>query len=469
MFREQLALLDRREFILRINDLEKLKMQMQRCWSFVSAFTSGTSSNSQPLPNTEIPSNVSNIPAPATTATDYGSQARSQSISTGTPDFVGATMKAGLTVNDLKPPPVKKRRTESPAGTPPNGAATQGQSKAVGATLDQSSAPGTGTYASPIALDSPPAPVKKALPVLEGQGQPMAVKPTKGPKKGAAQNKSASQSAVPASPNKPVKAKAKKAAAQQPVSEDISVPEIPMTITPAATPLVIPLQETPISHQQQEETLKRKRELEEAQNDPAAFTERMLSSLLLPQQEVTQQALNNSITKTTLPAEVLSFLNDQGLVEPSRTTFAEPAPPSSGEVKQRMKIQSGGLNLIFDGSAEGSTSHIPSFSRWFQDTPSVTAETPELSQSDDPTKTSPTDHESVVTPSDSLQTARTATVSTGVPRDISSSTKSILSSFDKEYEELFKALTAPSNLPTDVNGSPEDMAWSWESGPVKVA
>lgn len=468
MFREQLALLDRREFILRINDLEKLKMQMQRCWSFVSAYTSGSSSNSQPLPNTELPSNVSNIPVPAATTTDSASQSRPQNMSAGTPDFVGATLKAGLTVQDLKPPPVKKRRTESPAGTPPTTAAAQTQTKAVGAALEQSSAPGTGTYASPIALDSPPAPMKKPLPVTEGQGQPMAAKPTKGPKKGVPESRGTPQPTVPASPNKPSKAKAKKAVGQQPASEDIAVPDIPMAITPAAASLALAQQDSAIPPQQQEETLKRKRELEDAQSDPAAFTERMLSALLVPQ-DVTQQTQEEPVVQATLPSEVLAFLKDQGLADTSTVTFAQPAPPVASDVKQRTKTQSGGLNLIFDGSAEGSASQLPTFNRWFQDTPSVTAETPELSQSEDPTKTSPTDQDSVVTPSDSLQAGRGASAAGALPRDISSSTKSILSSFDKEYEELFKAFTSASDVAADASGSPGDMAWSWESGPVKVA
>lgn len=467
MFREQLALLDRREFILRVNDLEKLKMQMQRCWSYVSAYTSGTQTNSQSLPNTEIPSNVSNIPAPATTG--YPSQQRSQNQTApaSTPEFVGATMKAGLTVQDLRPPPIKKRRTDSPSGTPP-AAAAQPQSKATSSAQDQNGALGTGTYASPIALDSPP--TKKALPVLEGQGQPMAAKP-KATKRGAPQAKSSTQSTAPASPNKTAKPKTKKAtaaaaAAQQTSPEDIRVPEVSMTITPAATPVVVQ-QEAQIPPQQQEETLKRKRELEDAQSDPAGFTERMFSSLLFSGQNNKQES-DQSTTTGIFSSELLAFLNEEAFGEPASVTFAEPAPPVACETKQA-KSQTRGLNLIFAEPTDGQALQPPTVGRWFQDTPSVTAETPELSHADDPTKTSPSDQNSVVTPSDALSATSNISVPEHLHHSSSTSTSSILSTFDREYEEFFKAATGASGTTTQAGNSPVGLGWSWEAGPVPVA
>ncbi|KAK9899755.1 hypothetical protein P389DRAFT_207384 [Cystobasidium minutum MCA 4210] len=467
MFKDQLNMLDRREFILRINDLEKLKMQMQRCWAFVSNYTTGNATSKDPPPYTEIPANVSNVPAPA--SSKFSPQQRSQEHAAGTPEFVGATMKAGIKVEDLKPPPVKKRRTGSPAGTPQSGPGQIG-AKAPAQVLDQSNgAPGAGTYASPIALvDSPPNPPKKALSVTEGQGQPMAAKPKAGKKATAAQNKQAAP-APPASPAKTTKAKPKKAAApaSQSAVQDISVPEISMT--PAATPIVMPPVEAPIPPRQQEESLKRKRELEEAQNDPAAFAERMFTSLLSSANDTgSNQQSSEPCLGEAFSSELLAFLGQQGITAPPpQPTFVQPAAVSDAK-PTRLKTQSGGLNLIFDDPVGGSSSQPPSASRWFQDTPSVAAETPELSHSGDPTKTSPPDQDSVKTPSESLSFSHR--VDSSMQQSVqSSSTEAILSSFDQEYEDLFKAATGQTLSTTQEGGSPAGLAWSWETGPVQVS
>jgi hypothetical protein len=377
-------------------------------------------------------------------------------------------MKAGIKVEDLKPPPIKKRRTGSPTDTPPNNTA-QAQSNAVaGNGSDQNGAAGTGTYASPVVLDSPPIPAKKTLPMLEGQGQPMAAKP-KATKKAGVQNKPAPPAPVPASPNKPTKSKAKKAAAQQPVTKDISVPEISLAITPAATPLVQQY-DVQMPPQQQEETLKRKRELDDAQSDPAAFAERMFTSLLSTG-NVDKEDPKQAPMGEVLSSELLAFLNEQALADSPSPSFAEPAMPVPDQGKQRATTQTGGVNLIMDDLMSGNPSQAPTVSRWFQDTPSFTAETPELSQADDPTKTSPPDQEAVVTPTDSLIAGRGRSISGLLPPSTSTATKSILSSFDQEYEQLFKAATgsAGSSSTTQEGDSPVGLGWSWETGPVQVA
>lgn len=460
MFKEQLNLLDRREYILRIVDLEKLKMQMQRCWTFVSSYTSGNQTSKDPPPYTEFPANVSNIPAPA--SAKFSPQQRQQELSAGTPEFVGATMKAGIKVEDLKPPPVKKRRTGSPAGTPQSGPG-QISSKTLTGSAEQNSGPGTGTYASPIALvDSPPQPPKKPLTVMEGQGQPMAPKPKAGKKGPTAQNKQTAQAAPSASPNKAMKAKGKKGATQQPASEDISVPEISMT--PAVQAMPVQQSDVQITPQQQEETLKRKRELEDAQNDPVGFAERMFVSLLPSANDSEKQQSIQPFLGEAFSSELLSFLRQQGLSDLTNTTDISTASVSEAKV-QKPKMQASALNMIFDEPMDG-RGQAPSAGRWFQDTPSVAAETPELSQtSEDPTKRSPPDQESAVTPSSPEKNAASVMLQNAP----SSTTKAILSSFDREYEELFKSATN-SGLPTiQENGSPAGLGWSWETGPVQVS
>ena len=442
MFKDQLLLLDRKEFILRLSDLGKLRVQMQRCWSYISVSATGHASpHVQPL--VELPANISNVPAPPASGLQQAGQVVNPGIGIEVAGFPASVLKAGLRMEDLKPPFPKHRRTESSAGTP-----TAGISPPAG----PPSVPNTGTgatYASPIALDSP-SPAK---------GSDMKTDPKPNPAVAAAVKKSSNTGTPPtatiAKGASKAKAKAKQAVAP---TTDISVPALAMgAYTFAAQPGPEALQ---YMADQQLATLKRKRELEEAELDPAGFTERIFASYLstgpIQPGEPTASA---AAVSDSLSSELLSFLNHDILQDD------EPSQLLSLEMQQNNpagKADGGELaiNFFLDDS---STSPASQSVRWFSDNVSTAAETPELAVSEDPMKTSPPDSDSVGTPSDSnplsiLQHHQKS-------HTHSSSTSAILSSFDQEYNQIFGSLSATTtNSATKAN--PDALSWSWQSGPV---
>jgi len=449
MFKDQLPLLEQRQFILRVSDLEKLKIQMQRCWSFVHSTAAGQhNQQNSAAAAAENGQTSSNIAPTAIAQQQPGSQQAQQpgtgqqagAVSTDPASF-SAALKAGIKIEDLKPPAPKHRRTTSAAGTP-NAADT---SPAV----TTNGAGGTGaTYASPIALDSP-SPAKT-------DSKPLSALPTRKP----------SQTGnSPAATNKSAAArKAKGKAGATPSSE-----------TTGATPLMInSLQLAPASLQssvpseQQQASLKRKRELEDAQNDPIGFSKRIFASYLDTQTGPPRVEDSGD----ALTAELLSFLNEDMLESDQPEVRAEMASSTASKASPSKDDQSISIFLA----------DTPASNKWPYDSMSI-AETPELGHLDDPTKTSPPDHDSVATPADSSSNPHLHPFTSSASSFISSATSSqnvssfskalsapssssftqnLLSSFDEEYNKMF-GMTTPTLAPA---ADPNSMKWSWEYGPV---
>ena len=103
MFQEQLKHLSRGEFTLGISDLEKLNDQMQRCWAYVKQ-TANTVLAARAAAASAV--DTAQMNAVASTSTQ---QAR---IATD-PFSLIAQENTGLRVEDLKPPPMKQRRSIS--------------------------------------------------------------------------------------------------------------------------------------------------------------------------------------------------------------------------------------------------------------------------------------------------------------------------------------------------------------------
>lgn len=235
---------------------------------------------------------------------------------------------------------------------------------------------------------------------------------------------------------------------------------------------------------QQAASLKRKRELEDARTDPAGFSERIFASYLSSASGSGQSSQNSVAVgdSDAITAELLSFLNEDVF----KTDCGLDGTPSAdtGPQAQIPVNSSIGLNFVLDDS---SVNHA----RWFSDPASVPAETPELSQHDDPTKTSPADMDIIATPSDSsvsldatkLQNIKDQTQSQYAGHGIgpfartgtTATTKSIMTSFDQEYERILAGLvdgTNGSSAPTTLSAPTSEsglMNWSWETGPIAPA
>ncbi|CAD6568986.1 MAG: At rich interactive domain [Cyphobasidiales sp. Tagirdzhanova-0007] len=408
MFKDQFLLLDRREFILRLHDLDKLRHQMQLCWSYVTAAATGSvAGNGSPFPQpaNEIQANVGSLPAPP--AENAVGQAMGQGINAGIgiegAGFPAATMKAGLRMEDLKPPRPKHRHSGSIGGTP---AAIVVSPEA--ASLVPVTATGM-TYASPISVDSP-SPAKSAETKAQAKLTPApAIPGKKAPNTGTAPSMSIAKT-VP-------KGRGKAKQAVQSLT-DISVPDGPSDAQsvgnqPAA-------EATQQSREQQQVSLKRKRELEDAQNDPAGFSERIFASYLSTISQQKSSTVKHAEATDFLSAELLSFLNTDLLQD------IVPSEPTVPEKRQKAiaKADKFAINFFLDDDASpsfhGNLSSI--------DGVSIAPETPEFGLPEDPTKTSPPDHDSVGTPSDSHPLSSLHSKAHTLP----SSTNAILSSFDQE-------------------------------------
>ena len=105
MFQEQLKHLSRGEFTLGISDLEKLNDQMQRCWAFVKQTANAAMAARAAAASAVDPAQMNAV---ASTST----QQLSNRIATD-PFSLIAQKNTGLRVEDLKPPPIKQRRSIS--------------------------------------------------------------------------------------------------------------------------------------------------------------------------------------------------------------------------------------------------------------------------------------------------------------------------------------------------------------------
>lgn len=552
-------MLEQRQFILRVSDLEKLKIQMQRCWSFVSSSAQGIP------PTTPQPGGEVQLPAGGVKAQPQGQQPMPGE--NGSSGFVATALKPGLRVEDLKPPPAKHRKTGSAGGTPTAvfNAATSGAAASPQAGQNIG---GTGaTYASPIALDSP-SPAKPS----EGGKSSNDSKPSK--RKGSVDVAAQSPAAPAASKPRPkAKARAKQAQAkaqaqaqaqvssqsqqaqgQSPAGGQSTAPTPaqaapsaagtpsqtqPQADTPASAANAVtasgdvktaaenaPLMINSISTvgagsfippgapsaEQQAMSLKRKRELEDAQADPVAFSEQILSSYLASAKQANAfvpalptfaipQHFSASVAPAAsedISAEILSFLNYDFLQQQESDAPADTSSTCAAQATDlpTSKAQSLATNVsAVPSAAPGSipfTFDNDSLAiRWpiSIDTVSSIAETPDFGQVEDPTKTSPPD-DPIATPQDPhLSLPNTATAAAfkygvhpgvsaviGHPAHGSASifTKNLLSAFDEDYERLFN-LSSPSTfsaLPpaapayTGNGASTNGMEWSWDVGPV---
>ena len=484
MFRDQLVALERRppEYILRVSDLEKLRIQLQRCWTFVSSIAQGSGS-------------------PVDVAQTAGQQLAPNGVGGGleNSNFQGVVMKAGLRVEDLKPPPAKKRGSmmgpsgvASGSGMTPTASGPSPASAVQTGGVANADKAGTGqSYASPISLDSPSP--GKAEASSTGPSRP-SIKKTN---TAGSSNTPDSTFTAPGTPRSAAaalgaKPKAKPKGrgavnAKTPLSNDISLPPVAEADPPVPqsgtgqTPKQ-PSQALPqlsggasqvrglteaqsqavqqAQVQAQQLSLKRKRELEEANDDPAGFAERIFASYLSADTKQHGQPAglgraqnsqsSGSAGSTGLSAafgeDLMRFLNEDFLAGDEAK-----APPVSV-------------------AATISTPYQAAGPRWFSETPSFSAETPELF-SEDPHRTSPPDND-FATPSDALNSS-TASAQQARPSALPSvppkaSTADIISSFDKEYEELFKAVSV-SAAPSTASLPPGDLAWSWDSGLVPTS
>ena len=322
-------------------------------------------------------------------------------------------MKPGLRREDLKAPPAKHRRTASSAS---NAGTPVGRSPAA-QSLAAANANGTGaSYASPIAVDSPSPQRSNGVSAdamatsMQRQGSDQ--KPKSRPRKALVDAKMAGKSKGSPASNGPT-----------PVNGD--TPMLPAGLPSGASPLpFVSAAPTPemqqLAQQRQAMSLKRKRELEEAESDPVAFSERMLAGLAKPDNAVAQPSIPNLGFEDFLGAELRALFED--VPPPAVAPLAAVAAPLTLQMPNA--IDSPFEFVDFDGL-------------W--DNNSATA-TPDMLMLDDPTKTSPPD-DVVATPADAAGKAAAA-------------------DFDTEFNRLFgpKKAIQPPSVPI--------MAWNWATGPT---
>lgn len=484
MFRDQVqAFEQRKEYILRYSDLEKLKVQLQRCWTFVSQTASGAIASPAPAANPQLP--------PTGNAVGAGIE---------NTNFQGVVMRtSGLKMEDLKQPPGSRPKRQQ--------SGLSASAAADGFSSPSATAGNGGSYASPIQLDSPspekagtaglPAAGKKAKSGQTPESAASAPTPkssttvstTKAGKKG----RGAVNAKTPLGNEITYDDSSAAAAAQtQGQSPALGKPSPAAgTGTPGTGQTSLPSQSQARQAQMQSQmqahaqvSLKRKRELEEAHADPAGFSERIFADFLAPTASTSSvpPALPGT-APTAAPAGIdglggidwLSFLNEDVLEE----------TPASKKEK-----------LDF-----GSTTQQPSQPlnnalglKWYSETPNfITAETPELDSSPhslhaDAQRTSPAGTE-VFTPSDqnnnNNKTGRISAYSISpASRNIGAAAKAgptgtnaIMASFDREYERLFSDIPGSQlGLPPAATASAEstglDFAWTWDAGllpPAPVA
>lgn len=452
-------MLDRREFVLRLSDIDKLRLQIQRCWSYVQSHAGPTPPPlSSPLPNVVNGPSASSAPGrdnPAsrpteskqsnmTSALDNIAGHDSANVESG--NGSGFMLKAGLRREDLKPPPTKHRRIASSANSDTHSAGRSPAAVYINGTYGQ--AQGTGqSYASPIAIDSPSPRSKNAA----TQSQPTGSLPVRSSSQQARNAPSPKyttlDSANPQSKALKSQSKAPVAKASPAKNEatdaDVHVPPLPQPNPAELLEIQRAMQE------RQNVSLKRKREEEEAKADPAAFTERILSSMWCASSAPTQPSLDKNMVaarvSTTgfeefLSAELLDLMGD------------DPAQPNLTPVPGVIKNGSDGLAAsalpdcaldIFVDFDVDSTHNV-----WFND-PS-NALTPDLTIGDDPTKTSPPDNDLVATPLDPLQNSKPALLA-----------NNSIPIYDQEYATYFGPSATLAPAPDNAFST-----WNWSSGLV---
>lgn len=491
MFRDQvLAFEQRKEYILRISDLEKLRVQLQRCWTFVSQTASGAIASPLPGQNATL--------APAGNAVGAGIE---------NTNFQGVVMRTGgLKMEDLKQPPLArpKRQASSLTESWSSPSAIAGPGAGAGT-----------SYASPIQLDSP-SPEKQAggnLPTAAGKkkaGQTpdsTASAPTPKPTTtGGAGSASAKQGK--GKPRGVVNAKTplgneityEDAAPPPPAKQQAADNGTPASGSSMQLPSGAAAAGASSRQQQQQQQaqvmqahahmgLKRKRELEEAHNDPAAFSERIFADFVAPALGQASTSAPgaaagiglSAVVSGTAPAEGLgggldwmSFLTEDAL-------DGNATPPAA---KKKLEARAGagaGADALLASVQQGNNALGL---KWYSDTPSFpsSAETPELDASD-AQRTSPAGTaDDVFTPADSQNQKAGLTPASWSPKRpavdaspaaaaaaVKTGTSSIMASFDREYERLFASIPGSALLPPPPTGSAQlngfgELAWSWDAG-----
>jgi hypothetical protein len=248
MFQDQLKHLAQAEFILGLADLELLKDQMQRCWSFVKQTAAAGNSNRQPPVSATSATSIAAIDLTTSTAS-----ATPQTRLASDPFSLMAQRNSGLRVEDLKPPPVKARKSIST----PSGAGLGGSPSFLPGNFIDSPSP----LNAPTPSDTADSPPKDSRPRITKGAKALATTQGKG-KSTPASRKLAAAAAVS------LAGSATKAAT--PRLEDLYGLPSPARGDVAESPTPLMLMEDAIA------TGKRRRELDEAEQNPDVFIESTL-------------------------------------------------------------------------------------------------------------------------------------------------------------------------------------------------